>query len=298
MCIGIYSVTCRTRVESNINGEETCIGRGNLSFATINLPYLALEAKGDINKFYKLLDKYLELTAKGLLERYELQKNMKVKNFPFLMGQHLYIDSDNLLPEDTVEKALKHGTLSIGFIGLAETLICLTGKHHGESEESDKIGYEIISHMRKFTDDMTNKYKLNFSVLGTPAETYCMRARDAIVKRFGIIKDISDREYLTNSSHVPVWYPISFKKKMDIEGKYHKLENAGHIAYVEVSGDISNNLTAFESILRAMSDADVGYGAINLGLIECTVCGCSWVGSSEDHICPKCKRDDREPVEL
>ncbi len=218
---------CRTRVVSNVNGEETPVGRGNLSFATINLPYLALEAKGNLDKFMFLLDKYLEITAKGLLERYDVQRHMKVKNFPFLMGQHLYYNSDHLGPEDYVEDAIKNGTLSIGFIGLAETLLCLTGKHQGESEESQKLGLEIISHIRKYCDDKTAQTHLNFSCLGTPAETYCMRARDAIVKRFGVIKDISDREYLTNSCHVPVWYNISFKKKMEIEGAYHKYCNAG-----------------------------------------------------------------------
>lgn len=279
-----------------MNGEETPIGRGNLSFATINLPYLALEAKGDTDKFMSLLDKYLEITAKGLLERYDVQRHMKVKNFPFLMGQHLYYNSDHLGPEDYVEDAIKNGTLSIGFIGLAETLLCLTGKHHGENEESQKLGLEIVSHIRKYCDDKTAQTHLNFSCLGTPAETYCMRARDAIVKRFGIVKNISDREYLTNSCHIPVWYNISFKKKMEIEGAYHKYCNAGHIAYLEADGDISHNLDAFEAMIHAMSDADVGYGAVNVELYECTVCGASWRG--ETHICPRCGRDEREPIEI
>lgn len=287
---------CRTRVQTNIHGEETCFGRGNLSFATINLPYLALEANGNLKKFYKLLDKYLDLTLQGLLERYDLQKSMKVKNFPFLMGQHLYMNSEGLGPDDCVEPAIKNGTLSIGMIGLAETLTCLIGHHHGESDEAQGLGLEIIKYMRAFTDRKSKDLQLNVSLLATPAETYCMKARDEIVKHFGVVSGISDREYITNSCHVPVWYNISFKRKMQLEGAYHKYFNAGHIAYIETDGDISQNLDAFETMIRTMSDADVGYGAVNIELYECTVCGASWRG--ETHICPGCGRDDREPVEI
>lgn len=281
---------------SNINGEEGCVGRGNLSFTSINLPYLALEAKGKLNKFYSLLDDYLEIALSSLLERYNLQKSMKVKNFPFLMGQHLYMNSDHLGPEDTVEDAIKNGTLSMGFIGLAETLICLTGKHHGESEKSQKLGLEIIQRIKDFCDKKTKELSLNVTLLATPAETYCMRAMDVLKKNFGIIENITDREYLTNSCHVPVWYNITFKNKMKIEGAYHKMCNAGAIAYLEADGDISQNLDAFEAMIHSMADSDVIYGAINVELYECTICGASWRG--ETHICPRCGRDEREPIEL
>ncbi len=283
---------CRTRVMSNINGREGTFGRGNNSFTTLNLPLIALKANGKVEKFYELLDDALEIADKQLLERYRAQCQNKKYNFPSLMGQHIYLDSDTLDDDDSIEKAIKHGTLSIGYVGLAETLICLTGKHHGESEEADKLGYEIISHMREYCDKRTKEESLNFSVLMTPAETYCKTALQQARKQFGIVEGVTDRDYFTNSSHVPVWHKISVADKMKVEGKYHNLANAGHIAYVEVDGDISQNLDAFENILHIMSKNDIGYGAINIPVIECPICFHSFRGSGDVHICPSCGYDE------
>lgn len=281
---------------SNVNGREGGFSRGNISFTTINLPMLALKAKGNLSKFYDLLDKALDITAKELLERYEGQCENRKYNFPSLMEQGIWLGSDDLAPDAEIRDVVKQGTLSIGFIGLAETLIELTGKHQGESEESDAIGYDIIKHMREFCDKKLNETHLNFSLLATPAETYCKTALERTRKEFGIVQGVTDRDYFTNSNHVPVWYNISVAKKAEIEGKYHKLCNAGHIFYTEIDGDISQNLDAFEHILHIMSDNDIGYGAVNIPIIECTICGCSWRGDS--HICPNCGRDEREEIEI
>lgn len=292
----IVTMGCRTRIMSNVNGREGGFSRGNISFTTINLPMLALKAKGNLSKFYDLLDKALDITAKELLERYEGQCENRKYNFPSLMEQGIWLGSDDLAPDAEIRDVVKQGTLSIGFIGLAETLIKLTGKHQGESEESDAIGYDIIKHMREFCDKKLNETHLNFSLLATPAETYCKTALERTRKEFGIVQGVTDRDYFTNSNHVPVWYNISVAKKAEIEGKYHKLCNAGHIFYTEIDGDISQNLDAFEHILHIMSDNDIGYGAVNIPITECTICGCSWRGDS--HICPNCGRDEREEIEI
>lgn len=294
----IQTMGCRTRVMANVNGREGAFGRGNISFTSLNLPMLALRAKGDINKFYKELDNALAIADKELLERYEGQCQNRKYNFPSLMEQGIWLGSDELGATDEIRDIVKQGTLSIGFVGLAETLICLTGHHHGESEESDKLGYEIIKYIRDYCDRKTQETHLNFTCLGTPAETYCKTALEQTRKQFGIVPGVTDRAYFTNSSHIPVWHNISIAEKARIEGKYHNLENAGHIFYCEVDGDISKNIDAFENILHIMSDADVGYGAVNIGVVECTVCGTSWRSSADDHICPGCGRDDREPIEL
>lgn len=288
---------CRTRLGTNCNGREGSASRGNLSFNTINLPLLALDAKGSIDKFYKLLQSTLELCDKALLERFELQSHFQKRNFPSLMGQGIWLDSDKLDEFDEVGEVLKHGSLSIGFVGLAECLKVLTGHHHGEDKDSDKLGYEIIKYMRDYCDKRLKETSLNFSLLATPAETLCKTALEQTRKIHGIIEGVTDRAYFTNSMHVPVYYSISVRDKMKIEGKYHKLCNAGHIAYVEVDGDISQNLDAFEEILHIMSDNDIGYGAVNIGLLECTVCGGSWRGDVDNHICPYCGRDEREPID-
>lgn len=293
----INTMGCRTRVMANVNGREGAFGRGNISFTSINLPLLALRAKGNVDKFFKELDYALEIADKELLERYEGQCQNRKYNFPSLMEQGIWLGSDDLAPTDEIRDVIKQGTLSIGFVGLAECLIALTGKHHGESQESDELGYSIIKYMRDYCDKRVKETHLNFSCLGTPAETYCKTALEQARKQFGIIPGVTDRAYFTNSSHIPVWYNISIADKARIEGKYHNLENAGHIFYCEVDGDISKNIDAFENILHIMSDADVGYGAVNIGVVECTVCGYSWRDGSDNHICPNCGRDEREPID-
>lgn len=294
----IQTMGCRTRVMANVNGREGAFGRGNISFTSINLPMLALRAKGNVEKFYKELDAALAIADKELLQRYEGQCQNRKYNFPSLMEQGIWLGSDELGPTDEIRDIVKQGTLSIGFVGLAEALICLTGHHHGESEDSDKLGYEIIKYMRDYCDRRIEETHLNFSLLGTPAETYCKTALEQTRKQFGVVPGVTDRAYFTNSSHVPVWHNITIADKAKIEGKYHNLENAGHIFYCEVDGDISKNLDAFESILHIMSDADVGYGAVNIPIAECTVCGASWRGSNDVHVCPNCGRDEREEIEL
>ena len=251
---------CRTRVMGNHydpTKEVTC-GRGNLSFTSINLPRLGILAKGDMDVFYKTLDKRLALCCRQLLHRFEIQKKKTVKNYPFLMGQGIWIDSENLNINDQVGEVLKNGTLSVGFIGLAETLVALTGKHHGESEESRKLGLEIITHMRKYLDEESEKTGLNFTLLATPAEGLSGRFVRIDQKRFGKIPGVTDREYYTNSFHVPVYYPISAFEKIRIEAPYHALTNAGHISYVELDGDTAKNPEAFEAVIRCMKESGIG----------------------------------------
>lgn len=294
----INTMGCRTRVMANVNGREGAFGRGNISFTSINLPLLALRAKGNIDKFFKELDYALEIADKELLERYEGQCQNRKYNFPSLMEQGIWLGSDDLGPTDEIRDIVKQGTLSIGFVGLAECLIALTGKHHGESQESDELGYKIIKYIRDYCDKRIEETHLNFSCLGTPAETYCKTALEQTRRQFGIVPDITDRDYFTNSSHIPVWHNISIADKARIEGKYHKLENAGHIFYCEIDGDISKNIDAFESILHIMSDADVGYAGVNIPIIECPVCGNSFRGNDDVHVCPNCFYDEREGIEV
>ena len=295
----IISSNCRTRVMANVNGREGAIGRGNLSFTSINLPMLALNANGNVNKFYKELDKALELADLSLTERYKIQAQQQKRNLPFMAGCNMWLDSDKLTSDyDSIEPLLKHGTLSIGFVGLAECLICLLGKHHGESEEADKLGYEIISYIKDYCDKRTKETHLNFTCLGTPAETYCHTALKQCRSKYGIIPNVTERDYLTNSSHIPVYYPISISEKARIEGKYHKLENAGHIFYCEVDGDISKNIDAFEQILHTMSDADIGYGAVNIPIIYCPNCYKSFRGSDDVHVCPYCSYCELEETNI
>lgn len=290
---------CRTRVMSNLNGREGAIGRGNLSFNSINLPMIALNSGGNLNKFYKQLEYACEMADKALLERLEVQGKQQKRNLPFMAGCGMWLDTDDLDDLDYMAPVLKHGTLSIGFVGLAEALVALTGKHHGESKESDKLGYEIISFIKNYCDKRAQETHMNYSCLGTPAETYCYTALKQVREKYGIIPGVTDREYFTNSSHVPVYYKIGIKDKIDIEGKYHKLENGGHICYVEVDGDISQNLDAFEQILHMMSNADVGYGAVNIPIIWCPNCNKTFRGSFDIHVCPNCgynELDDADPI--
>ena len=293
---GILSHNCRTRVMGNVYDptREIAYSRGNLSFTTINLPMLALEAKkftdGDVEKtFYELLDKYLEISKKQLLERFELQSHLKVKNLPFLMGQGVWLDSDKLGPEDEVGEILKHGSLSIGFIGLAEALVALYGHHHGEGKEYWDKGYNIIKHMREYTDKLAEEMHLNFSVLATPSEGLCGTALRKTKKMFGEIEGVTDKEYFTNSSHIPVSFNISIYDKIKLEAPFHELCNAGHIAYVEIDGDAASNTEAIESIVRTMHDLNVGYGAINHPVDRDPVCGYTGVIGDK---CPNCGRTE------
>ncbi len=287
---------CRTRVIGNNydKSREIVTGRGNLSFTTINLPRLGIESNKDVDLFYKKLDKMMDLVFDQLLKRFEIQSNKKVKNYPFLMGQGVWIDSEKLSENDKVGEILKHGTLSVGFIGLAECLISLIGVHHGESEEAQKLGLEIISHMRKRVDDKSKETGLNFSLLATPAEGLSGRFIAIDKKRYGEIKGITDKDYYTNSFHVPVYYHISAFRKIKIEAPYHEFTNGGHISYVELDGDPLKNLDAFEQIVRFMKEQGIGYGAINHPIDRDPCCG--FTGIIDDE-CPKCHRHEDEIVE-
>ncbi len=289
---------CRTRVMSNVCGDEEVGGRGNLSFTTINLPRLGIEhgllknKKACLDDFFKDLDDKIDLVIDQLLERMQIQGNKKVKNFPFLMGQGIWRGSEELNYDDKLEKVIKQGTLTLGFIGLAECLIALTGKHHGESEESQELGLKIISHMRKRMDEATEKYKLNFSLIATPAEGLSGRFTAIDKSIYGEIKGITDKEYYTNSFHIPVYYKISVYDKIKKEAPYHNLTNGGHITYVELDGDTSNNLEAFETIIKSMKEFGIGYGSINHPVDRDPVCGYS--GVIEGNICPKCGRNEND----
>ncbi len=277
---------CRTRVMSDVHGMEVTNGRGNLSFTTINLPRLAIKAKKNMSGFWQSLDDTVDMVIRQLLARYEVQKNLKMKDFPFLMGQHLYVDSEDLGFNDPVEKAIRHGTLSIGFIGLAECLTALLGKHHGESDSAQALGLSIVSHMRQRCDEATKQYKLNFSLLATPAEQLSGKFTKLDVAQFGIIPGVTDKEWYTNSFHVPVEFEIDALKKIALEGPYHKYCNAGHISYVELPSAPKGNLEAFETLVRAMYDNDMGYAAVNFPVDICKDCGLN--GVIETSVCPKC----------
>ena len=282
---------CRTRVMGNVydpTREVTC-GRGNLSFTSINLPRLAIEAKGDINKFYKSLDDMIDLVIRQLLHRFKIQCAKIGKNYPFLMGQNIWLDSDNIGEYDTVSEVLRHGTLTVGSIGLAETLKALIDKHHGESAEAQKLGLAIIGHMRKRMDDEAQKTKLNFSLIATPAEGLSGRFVKIDRKIYGSIPGVTDREYYTNSFHIPVYYPISAYKKIQLEAPYHNLTNGGHISYIEMDGDPTKNLTAFEAIIRCMHDNGIGYGSVNHPVDRDPVCGYTGIING---VCPKCGRSE------
>ena len=296
---------CRTRVLANVVDKDKCVtaGRGNLSFTSINLPRLGIkhgiatkERKvADMEGFYKDLDELLELVKDQLLERFEIQCNKRVYNFPFLIGEGLWLDSEKLKPTDKLRRVLKHGTLTVGFIGLAECLKALIGKHHGESEEAQKLGLEIIGHMKDKMDEYALKYNLNFGVIATPAEGLSGRFTRIDKAIYGNLKGITDREYYTNSFHVPVYYNISAAKKIHLEAPYHALTLAGHITYIELDGDTASNVKAFEKIVRIMKEEGIGYGAINHPVDRDPVCG--YVGVIGD-VCPKCGRKAGEPVSV
>jgi len=291
----VATMGCRTRVMGNVYDptREISYSRGNLSFTSINLPRLAIEAGGDEKVFYEKLLSMLELVAQQLLDRFEIQASKHIYNYPFLMGQGVWLDSDKLSVNDDLREVLKHGTLSIGFIGLAETLTALYGHHHGESEEMQEKGKAILGFMRKFCDDKSQELKMNFSLLGTPAEGLSGRFIRMDQKRYGKIPGVTDREYYTNSFHIPVWYPISAYDKIRLEAPYHALCNAGHISYVELDGDTAQNVEAFESIVRCMHDFGIGYGSINHPVDRDPVCG--YVGIIGD-VCPRCGRREGEEI--
>ena len=284
---------CRTRVMANVydKNNEISFSRGNLSFTTINLPRLAILSNGDVKEFFNKLDDMLELCIDQLLERFEIQCRRKVKNYPFLMGQGIWLGSDKLKPDDEVREVLKHGTLTVGFIGLAETLKALIGYHHRESEQAHALGLKIVGHMAEAMDEASKKYNLNFSLIATPAEGLSGRFIKMDKKLFGNLEGITDREYYTNSFHIPVYYPISAYNKIKLEGPYHALTNGGHISYIEMDGDPTKNLAAFEKIIRAMHDNGIGYGAINHPVDRDPICGYNGI---IDDVCPCCGRKENE----
>ena len=288
---------CRTRVLGNNydKNNEITYGRGNLSFTSINLPRIAIKANHSIELFFDDLERKMDLVANQLLDRFKIQSAKRVRNFPFLMGQGVWIGSKDLGIDDEVGEVLKNGTLSIGFIGLAETLVALTGHHHGESPESRNLGLEIVGYMREYCDRKSRETGLNFTLLATPAEGLSGRFVRIDKKKFGIIPGVTDRDYYTNSFHVPVYHSISAYDKLKIEAPYHALTNAGHISYVELDGDTAKNIEAFERIVRFMKEIGIGYGSINHPIDRDPVCGYSGIIND---VCPRCGRRDGEGIPL
>lgn len=294
---------CRTRVVANVYDptNEIVTGRGNLSFTSINLPRIALQLMSvkdldeKLTKFYERLDYLVDLCVGQLLERFAIQQDKYVYNFPFLMGQGIWLGSDKLKYNDKISEVIKHGTLTVGFIGLAETLKALIGVHHGESDEAQKLGLEIIGFMRQKLDRYSKKYRLNFSLIATPAEGLSGRFVKLDKKLFGEIEGITNHKFYTNSFHIPVYYNISVFDKIKKEAPYHALTNGGHISYIEVDGDIAKNLDAFESIIRCMKEEGIGYGAVNHPVDRDSICGFNGI---IDNVCPKCGRsEDAVPFE-
>ncbi len=284
---------CRTRVIGNHYdpSREVVGGRGNLSFTSVNLPRIAIKAHGDIDIFFEELERKVDLCANQLMERYKIQASKKVKNYPFLMGQGIWLDSDKLKPEDSVAEVLKHGTLTVGFIGLAECLKALLGSHHGESAEAQRLGLEIIGFMRKKMDEYTKETGFNYTLIATPAEGLSGRFVRIDRARYGVIEGVTDRDYYTNSFHVPVYYNINAFDKIKLEAPYHALTNAGHITYVELDGDPCKNLDAFEQVVRCMKESGVGYGSINHPVDRDPVCGYTGIIDNE---CPHCHRTEED----
>ena len=290
---------CRTRVVANYydQSREIVTGRGNLSFTSVNLPRIAINARGNVDWFFEELERKVQLVITQLLERFKIQCGKRVRNYPFLMGNGIWMDSDKLGVDDTLEEVLKHGTLTVGFIGLAEALKSLIGVHHGESDEAQRLGLEIVGFMRRLTDEATAKYGLNFSLIATPAEGLSGRFVRMDKKKFGVIPGVTDRDYYTNSFHVPVYHNISAYEKVKKEGPYHALTNGGHITYIELDGDPLENLDAFEQVVHYMKESGIGYGAINHPVDHDPVCGYTGIIGNT---CPKCGRsedDGNEPFE-
>ena len=284
---------CRTRVMANVYDptKEITYGRGNLSFTSINLPRIGIRAKGNVDWFFEELDRKIALVIDQLLDRFKIQGEKTVRNYPFLMGQGIWLDSDKLGIDDKVGEVLKHGTLTIGFIGLAECLKALIGKHHGESADAQNLGLEIIGHIRRRADEASRKHGLNFSVIGTPAEGLSGRFVRIDKKKYGIIEGVTDREYYTNSFHIPVYFPITAAEKIKLEAPYHELTNGGHITYVELDGDPLENLDAFEAVIRRMKESGVGYGSINHPVDRDPVCGYTGIIGNE---CPHSHRTEAD----
>jgi ribonucleoside-triphosphate reductase len=288
---------CRTRVIGNNfdKSRNVVSGRGNLSFTSINLPRLAIKSSGSIIRFFEMLEDMMDLVIDQLMHRFKIQCQKQVKNFPFLMGQGVWIDSQKLDREDEIGEILKHGTMSLGYIGLAETLSCLVGAHHGESEAAQELGLKIIGRLRDRLDEESRVTGLNFTLLATPAEGLSGRFLKIDRKMFGEIKNVTDHNYYTNSYHIPVYYDITAYDKIKIEAPYHALSNAGHISYVEMDGDPGNNLQAFEKVIRLMKDSGIGYGAINHPVDHDSICGYTGV---IDDVCPKCGRSEDDGVKF
>ncbi|MDO4962731.1 MAG: anaerobic ribonucleoside triphosphate reductase [bacterium] len=296
---------CRTRVMADVTdrNNETTGGRGNLSFTSLNLPRLGIKygiclgerTKADMAGFYKELGEVMELIKDQLYERFEIQCNKRCYNFPFLIEQGIWTDGDKLKPTDRMRKILKHGTLTIGFIGLAETLKALIGEHHGESKKAQKLGLEIISFMREKCNEFAKEANLNYTLIATPAEGLSGRFVNIDKAIYGKIKGVTDRDYYTNSFHVPVYYQTSIKHKLEVEAPYHNLTNGGHISYIEFDGNTAMNVDAFESVIRMMKELGIGYGAINHPVDRDPVCG--YVGVIGD-VCPGCGRKEFESVPL
>lgn len=284
---------CRTRVMGNVYdpSQEISNGRGNLSFTSINLPRIAIKSNHNVNLFFEELDRKIDLVIGQLLDRFAIQCRKKVRNFPFLMGQGVWLDSEKLDWDDEIGEVLKHGSLSVGFIGLAEALKSLIGSHHGQSQKAQNLGLEIVGHMRARLDEESRRRGLNFTLLATPAEGLSGRFVKLDRKAYGTIEGVTDREYYTNSFHIPVYFPISAFDKISLEAPYHTLTNAGHITYVELDGDPLDNLEAFEKIVRFMQNSGVGYGSINHPVDRDPACGYSGIIGDA---CPKCGRSEKD----
>ena len=289
----VATMGCRTRVFENRFGPKTSIGRGNLSFTTINIVKLAIECmnipdqEDRIHEFFHKLDWALDVAAKQLNERFNFQKTALKKQFPLLMGA-LWLDSEKLGENDTIEAVINHGTLGIGFIGLAETLIALCGKHHGESTEAQQLGLRIVTFMKDKVGEFSEKYRHNFSVLATPAEGLSGRFTRGDRKKFGVIPGITDKDYYTNSNHIPVYYKCTPKHKAEIEAPYHALTGGGHIFYVEIDGDATHNPEAIMAIVDLMDKYDIGYGSVNHNRNRCLDCGYENADANLEK-CPHCK---------
>ncbi len=284
----IATMGCRTRIFEDINGKNTTDGRGNLSFTTINLPMLAMDSS-DVDDFFARLDRYIELASGQLLDRLEYQKSRLASSFKMLYGEGLWNGSDDIDMNGQIGDVLDSGSLSVGFIGLAETLMLLIGEHHGESAEAQELGLKIITHMRAKMDAKSKEHNINFSLLATPAESYSGKSIAKFRAKFGEVEGITDYEFFTNSNHVPVYYDISAKKKIEIEAPYHALTNAGHIMYVELDGAARSNIEALDQVVRKMQEENVGYGSINHPLDRCRECGYQAI---INEVCPNCHSTD------
>lgn len=284
----IATMGCRTRVLANVNGKSTPVGRGNLSFTSINLPLIAVEAD-NVEEFFKKLDHYVDLASQQLYERFLYQSTKTPANFKFLYGQQIWRNSEELYKDTSLKEVLRQGTLSVGYVGLAEALVALIGKHHGESDEAQNLGLKIVSFMKEKMDLLTEKTKLNYTLLATPAESYAGKALKIARKKHGVIKGVTDKEWFTNSNHVPVEYKINAINKIKKEAPYHALTNAGHITYVELAEDASKNIDALETYVVAMKENGIGYGSFNVPVDRCLQCGYNGVIYNE---CPKCNNHD------